>query len=226
MFIRKSALSMLLLLVVAAVAGLIGSRLPGGFVPDEDQGYLYLNVQLPLAASLQRTAAVNDKLDAILKDTPGVKYYTGVAGFSLLSFVFTTYNAFYFITLEDWDERDKHGLTADVIMRDLNRRLAGVPEAQAFAFSPPAIPGIGTSGGVTFMLEDRAGRDPAFLAENTATFLDGRAPAARVRPALHHAAAERAAALRRRRPGQGAQAGHRPRRRSTRRCRRSWAAPS
>ena len=170
-----------------------------------------MNVQLPLAASLQRTAAVNDKIDAILKETPGVKYYTGVAGFSLLSFAFTTYNSFYFVTLEDWDERDKHGLTADVIMRDLNRRLAGLPDAQAFAFSPPVIPGIGTSGGVTFMLEDRAGKDPAFLAENTAKFL----AAARQRPefALLFTTLlpERAPALRRRRPGQGAQAGHQPR---------------
>jgi len=178
LLIRKSAFSMLLLLVVTGFAGLIGSRLPGGFVPEEDQGYLYLNVQLPLAASLQRTAAVNDKIDAILKETPGVKYATGVAGFSLLSFAFTTYNSFYFVTLEDWKERDTHGLTADVVMRDLNRRLAGVAEAQAFAFSPPVIPGIGTSGGVTFMLEDRAGRDPQFLAQNTAKFL----AAARQRP--------------------------------------------
>ena len=209
--IRKSLVSMVLLVVVTVFAGVIGSRLPGGFVPDEDQGYLYLNVQLPLAASLQRTAAVNDKIDAILKETPGVKYYTGVAGFSLLSFAFTTYNSFYFVTLEDWDERDKHGLTADVIMRDLNRRLAGLPDAQAFAFSPPVIPGIGTSGGVTFMLEDRAGKDPAFLAENTAKFL----AAARQRPefALLFTTflPERAPALRRRRPGQGAQAGHQSR---------------
>jgi HAE1 family hydrophobic/amphiphilic exporter-1 len=176
--IRKSAFSMILLLVVAAFAGLVGSRLPGGFVPDEDQGYFFVNVQLPLAASLQRTAAVNDKLDVILKATPGIKYYTGVAGFSLLSLVSTSYNSFYFITLDDWDARDKKGLTADVIIRELNRRLAGLPEAQVFAFAPPAIPGIGTSGGVTFMLEDRAGKDPAFLAENTATFL----AAARKRP--------------------------------------------
>jgi HAE1 family hydrophobic/amphiphilic exporter-1 len=176
--IRKSAFSMLLLLVFALFAGLVASRLPGGFFPDEDQGYFYLNVQLPLAASLQRTAAVNDKLDAILKETPGVKYYTGVAGFSLLSFAYTTYNSFYFVTLEDWDQRNKKGLTADVIIRDLNRRLAGVPDAQAFGFAPPVIPGIGTSGGVTFMLEDRAGRDPEFLAENTAKFL----AAARQRP--------------------------------------------
>src|SRR2546421_193820 len=108
----------------------------------------------------------------------GIKYYTGVAGFSLLSLVTTTYNSFYFITLDDWDARDKKGLTADVIIQKLNQRLAGVAEAQVFAFSPPAIPGIGTSGGVTFMLEDRAGRDPAFLAENTEKFL----VAARKRP--------------------------------------------
>jgi multidrug efflux pump len=176
--IRKSAVAMILLVVVAVVAGLVGSRLPGGFVPDEDQGYFYVNVQLPLAASLDRTAAVNTKLDAIFKTTPGIKYYTGVAGFSLLSLVTTTYNAFYFITLDDWDARNEKGLTADVIIRGLNRRLAGVAEAQAFAFAPPAIPGIGTSGGVTFILEDRAGRDPAFLAEKTTTFL----AAARKRP--------------------------------------------
>ena len=176
--IRKSAMSLVFLLIAAVFAGLISYRLPGGFVPDEDQGYFYVNVQLPLAASLDRTASVNDKLDAIFKTTPGIKYYTGVAGFSLLSLVTTTYNGFYFITLEDWDVRDKKGLTADVIIRELNQRLAGVAEAQVFAFSPPAIPGIGTSAGVTFMLEDRAGKDPAFLAENTDKFL----AAARKRP--------------------------------------------
>src|SRR5207244_12672319 len=119
----KSALSMILLLVVAVFAGLIGSRLPGGFVPDEDQGYFFVNAQLPLAASLDRTAAVNDKLDAIFKTTPGIKYYTGVAGFSLLSLVTTTYKSFYFITLDDWDARNKKGRTADVIIGELNRRL-------------------------------------------------------------------------------------------------------
>jgi HAE1 family hydrophobic/amphiphilic exporter-1 len=176
--IRKAALAILVLLGVAAVSGLIGLRLPGGFVPEEDQGYIFVNVQLPMAASLDRTAAVNDKLDAIFKSQPGIKYYTGAAGFSLLSLVTTTYNSFYFITLEDWDARHKNGLTASTIIRQLNQKLAGLAEAQAFAFSPPAIPGIGTSGGVTFMLEDRSGRDPAFLAENTERFL----AAARKRP--------------------------------------------
>ena len=178
LLIRKAAFAILLLLAAAGVSGLISFRLPSGFVPEEDQGYIYANVQLPLAASLDRTAAVNDKLDAILKTQPGIKYYTGVAGFSLLSLVTTTYNSFYFITLEDWDARTKKGLTADVIIRQLNQKLAGLAEAQAFAFSPPAIPGIGTSGGVTFILEDRSGKDPAFLAEQTQRFL----AAARKRP--------------------------------------------
>jgi len=176
--IRKAAFAILLLFAAAAMSGLISLRLPGGFVPEEDQGYIFANVQLPMAASLDRTAAVNDKLDQIFKAQPGIKYYTGVAGFSLLSLVTTTYNSFYFITLEDWDARNKEGLTASVIIRQLNQKLAGVAEAQAFAFSPPAIPGIGTSGGVTFILEDRSGKDPEFLAENTEKFL----AAARKRP--------------------------------------------
>ena len=176
--IRKAALAILLLLATAAASGLLGIRLPGGFVPEEDQGYVFANVQLPMAASLDRTASVNDKLDAIFKTQPGIKYYTGVAGFSLLSLVTTTYNSFYFITLDDWDARHKHGLTAEVIIRQLNQKLAGVAEAQVFAFSPPAIPGIGTSGGVTFILEDRSGKEPAFLAEQTDRFL----AAARKRP--------------------------------------------
>jgi hydrophobic/amphiphilic exporter-1 (mainly G- bacteria), HAE1 family len=169
--IRKLAFALLVLLGFTVATALISSRLPGGFVPNEDQGYFYLNVQLPLAASLQRTSAVNDKLDAILKATPGVKYYTGVGGFSLLSSVNTTYSSFYFVTLEGWHERDKKGLTADVIIRGLNQRLATFPDAIAFGFAPPSIPGVGTSGGVTFVLQDRVGKDPAFLAEQTAKFL-------------------------------------------------------
>src|SRR5262249_61191383 len=110
-----SAVAMRLLFVAAGASGLISVRLPGGFVPEEAQGYIFANVQLPLAASLERTAAVNDKLDAIFKAQPGIKYHTGVAGFSPLSLVTTTYNSFYFIPLEDWDERNKDGLTAPVI---------------------------------------------------------------------------------------------------------------
>jgi hydrophobic/amphiphilic exporter-1 (mainly G- bacteria), HAE1 family len=176
--LHKAAFSVVLLLVIALSAGLFGSRLPRSFLPEEDQGYFYMNVQLPTAASLQRTDAVAKHIEGILKETPGVQSYNTVVGFSLLAFVNTTYNAFYFVTLKPWEERTPEGLTADVIIRRLNQRLAGLPEAQAFAFAPPAIPGIGTSGGVTFMLEDRSGQEIEFLAQNTDRFLQ----AARQRP--------------------------------------------
>ena len=155
-------------------AGLVGSRLPAGFIPQEDQGYMSVNVQLPPAASMQRTAAVCNQIDAILKDTPGVQNFTVVIGDT------TTNTAQYFLTLDDWDERDPKGLTADAIILSLNRRLAALPDAQAYAVPPPAIPGVGTSGGISFMLEDRAGKDIQFLAGNTRKFLD----AARKRPEL------------------------------------------
>ena len=175
--LHKVVFSVLLLVVIALAAGFFGSRLPTGLLPEEDQGYFFLNVQLPTAASLQRTDDVAKKIEAILKDTPGVQTYNTVVGFSLLSFVNTTYNAFYFVTLKPWGERGS-GLTADAILRNLNQRLAAVPDAQIFGFSPPAIPGIGTSGGATFMLEDRSGQGVEFLAQNTDRFLQ----AARQRP--------------------------------------------
>ncbi len=170
--IRKVVFSLLLLVAFAALAGWFGSRLPTSFLPQEDQGYFYLNVQLPVAASLQRTDEVCKQIEAILKDTPGVQTFNTVVGFSMLSFSNTTYNAFAFVMLNPWKERDAQGLTAEVIMRGLNQRLAGLHEAQAFAFSPPAIPGVGTSGGITFMLEDRSGQGVDFLAQNTNKFLE------------------------------------------------------
>jgi HAE1 family hydrophobic/amphiphilic exporter-1 len=176
--IRKAGFSMLLLVAFAALAGWFGSRLPTSFLPQEDQGYFYLNVQLPVAASLQRTDEVCKQIEAILKETPGVQTFNMVVGFSMLSFSNTTYNAFSFVMLKPWKERDAQGLTAEVIMRGLNQRLAKLRDAQAFAFSPPAIPGVGTSGGVTFMLEDRSGQGIDFLAQHTNKFLE----VARTRP--------------------------------------------
>ena len=176
--LHKAAFSVVLLLVIAVSASLFGARLPGGFLPEEDQGYFFLNLQLPTASSLQRTDEAAKHIEAILKETPGVQSYNTVVGFSLLSFVNATYNAFYFVTLKPWGERVPEGLTAEVITRRLNQRLAQLPEAQAFSFAPPAIPGIGTSGGATFILEDRSGQDIEFLAQNTERFLQ----AARKRP--------------------------------------------
>jgi len=178
--IRKSALA-LAALVVLGVAGLFfGSRVPSSFLPDEDQGYAFVNMQLPSAASLERTAAASKQVDEILAGTPGVQYITSISGFSLLSFVRTSYNAFYFVTLKPWSERKTRAEQYQEIKASLNRQLSRLPQGTVFSFSPPAIPGVGTSGGFQFVLEDRAGRDVQFLAGNLDKFL----AAARKRPEI------------------------------------------
>jgi hydrophobic/amphiphilic exporter-1 (mainly G- bacteria), HAE1 family len=177
---RKAGFSMLFLLGVALLSGWLGGQLPTGFLPMEDQGFVFLNVQLPEASSLQRTDQVCKQIEAILRDTPGIRYATSVVGFSLLSFVSTTYNAFLFVTLEPWDERKKSEEQLLQIFKNVNARLAALPEAQAFLFPPPAIPGVGAAGGVSMVLEDRAGKDIAFLADNTRRFIE----VARKRPEI------------------------------------------
>jgi HAE1 family hydrophobic/amphiphilic exporter-1 len=179
--IRKSVFTVIMLATILIVALLLGARLPGAFLPVEDQGYAYVVAQLPYAASLERTDAVCKKIEDILKNTPGVKYYTTVEGFSLLSQVQATYNAFFFVTLQPWSKRTKSNEQIKAISTHINSELAKLPEATASAFSPPSIPGVGTSGGFTFILEDRSGsQDPSFLTQNLAKFMD----AARKRPEL------------------------------------------
>jgi len=169
--IHWSLLSLVLLALVAAVAVLIGSKLPSSFLPEEDQGYVYVNVQLPNAASLPRTSEYCKRVEEVLKNTPGVKYYTTVLGFSLLSQAQTTYNALFFVTLKPWDERKKASEQAAAIRAHINKELAAMPEAQAFSFPPPSIPGVGTAGGFTFILEDRAGKDASFLTTNLTAYM-------------------------------------------------------
>jgi HAE1 family hydrophobic/amphiphilic exporter-1 len=170
--VRKGAITAVLLAVILGVALLLGARLPTAFLPVEDQGYDFVVAQLPFASSLERTDAVCKKIEDVLKNTPGVKYYTTVEGFSLLSQVQATYNAFFFVTLKPWAERTKSNEQIAAIQAHLNTELGKMPEAQVFAFSPPSIPGVGTSGGFTFMLEDRSGsQNPAFLGQNLDKFM-------------------------------------------------------
>jgi hydrophobic/amphiphilic exporter-1 (mainly G- bacteria), HAE1 family len=178
--IRKSAFSVSFLgLVTVLVAGL-GKTLPSGFLPEEDQGFLYVNVQLPFAASLERTVAVCQEVEGIVLATPGVQSVTTVTGFSLLSFSRNTYSASLWVALKDWRARKKADESYDAIKAHLAQRLSRVPEAIVFGFPPPAIQGVGTAGGFTFVLEDRAGKDIPFLAANVSKFMD----AARQRPEI------------------------------------------
>jgi HAE1 family hydrophobic/amphiphilic exporter-1 len=178
--IRKGALVLVLLAVAGGAAWLLGKHLPTSFLPDEDQGYLYINMQLPNAASLERTSAAARQVEKVLANTPGVQYTTSVVGFSLLSYVRTSYNAFFWVSLKPWDDRKSRDEAYQAIKARLNQELKQMPEGTAFSFSPPAIPGVGTAGGVTFVLQDRAGKDVQFLTDNLNKFL----AAARKRPEL------------------------------------------
>ena len=165
--------------VVVLIVGVAG-RIPSSFLPQEDQGYLLLNAQLPAAASLQRADEYCQEVEKLLEETEGVAGYNTIVGFSLISNVQSTYLGFFFIALDPWDERDPKGLTASVMMQKLNQKLEEVPGAISFSFPPPAIPGVGSSGGITFMLEDRTGQGVEYLAEQTKKFIE----AAQARPEL------------------------------------------
>jgi len=178
--IQKTVVVVVLLVVFGIAAGFFANRVPTSFLPDEDQGYAYVNVQLPNGASLERTTAVAAQVEKVIMNTPGVRYSTAFVGFSLLSFVRTSYNATFFITFKPWDERTTKAQQFQTLKARLNQQFSKLPEAIVFGFSPPAIPGVGTAGGFTFLLEDRSGGDIQFLARNLSTFLD----AARKRPEI------------------------------------------
>jgi HAE1 family hydrophobic/amphiphilic exporter-1 len=169
-FIRKSLVAVVLLVGVTVLTGMLGKRVPGSFLPEEDQGYFFAQVILPDAASLQRTDEVMKECEKILIGTPGVEYVGTVNGYNFLSGVNTTYSGIFFVSLKGWGERKAPEEQYAEILKHVNGSFAKIPGARAFAFSPPAIPGIGTSGGVTFILQDRAGKDVAFLAENVMKF--------------------------------------------------------
>lgn len=166
-----------IIIVVVGILGL-GKVLPGGFIPAEDMGYFFINLQLPNAASLQRTNEVTKKIEGILKQNKDIEFYTSATGFSLLSNSMASNSGFIFCSLKKWEERDR---TADEIIAEVNKMLyMGVVEGQAFAFGPPAIPGLGNGSGFTFMLQDRVGNTPVYLAEQAQKFIQ----AARARPEI------------------------------------------
>ncbi len=178
--IRKGAVALVALAGFAMAGVFFGKVLPSSFLPDEDQGYMYINMQLPEASSIQSTSDAARVVEDILKSTPGVQYCTTSIGFSLLSLTRTSYNAFFWVTLQPWKDRKTIDEEYQVIKAKLNLKLLTLPQGTVFAFSPPAIAGVGTSGGFQFVLEDRSGRESAFLVKNLNKFLE----AARKRPEI------------------------------------------
>ena len=174
-------------LVGALLLGLfwLFSAVPGGFVPEEDQGYVLAALQLPDAASLQRTEQVMAQVDKIIAEFDTIESYTSVSGFSMLTNTTQSNAGFIFVQLKDWDARPDARDHAQNIVRRLNAAFATrITEGLAFAFGPPAIPGLGTGSGFTMMLQDLGGNPPQYLAEQTQKFID----AANQRPEIDGAA--------------------------------------
>jgi HAE1 family hydrophobic/amphiphilic exporter-1 len=172
LLIRKSGFALVFLLLVAIGAVLLGKRIPTSFLPNEDQGYAYASMQLPDAASLERSGDAAARVEKSLMHVPGVGGVTSVVGVNILNTTQNTYSSVFFITLKDWAERTKPDEQYTAILANLNRTMRGVQEGTGFAFPPPSIPGVGTSGGVTMILEDRSGsNDLSFLTQNLNNYM-------------------------------------------------------
>jgi HAE1 family hydrophobic/amphiphilic exporter-1 len=170
--IRKSTFAVVALAAFAVASLFFMKGVPTSFLPDEDQGYMYVMMQLPEASSIQSTAQAARAVEEVLNNTPGVKHCTTAVGFNLLSLTRTTYNTFFWVTLQPWEDRKQIEQQYQVIKAKLNLKLITLPQGTTFAVSPPAIQGVGTSGGFQFVLEDRAGRESEYLVNNLNKFLD------------------------------------------------------
>jgi HAE1 family hydrophobic/amphiphilic exporter-1 len=166
---RKLKRSVIFIVLMTVGAGIFGSMVPGGFIPEEDMGYFFVNVQLPNAASIQRSDVVTKDIEKILMEIPEVEFVTTATGYSMLAGAMVSNTGSLFVSIIDWSERDR---TAEEIILDINKKLAvGIKDAQAFAFGPPAIPGLGNGSGFSIMIQDRAGNTPEYLAMNTMKFI-------------------------------------------------------
>ena len=166
---RKLKRGVVFIVIMTVGAGIFIKLVPGGFIPEEDMGYFFVNIQLPNAASLQRTEVISSEIEEILLEYPEVKYVLNATGYSMLSGSMIPNTGSMFVSLVDWGERDR---TAKDMIIEINQKLSEkIKGAQAISFGPPAIPGLGNGSGFSIMIQDRAGNTPAYLAENTMKFI-------------------------------------------------------
>ncbi|UCH75074.1 MAG: multidrug efflux RND transporter permease subunit [Rhodospirillales bacterium] len=162
--VRRLLVTLPLFVVLLVGAGWLLQKLPTGFVPAEDRGAIFVDVRLQDAAALPRTAQVLERVEQILVDTPGVANVMSIGGYSMLSGSVLPNAAFLIAALDPWDERDDPSLHVDTITAQLRAKLFALPQATILPFSPPPIPGLGTTGGFEYVLQDTEGRSPAELA--------------------------------------------------------------
>jgi len=169
-FFAKKAIRVFVLFgVVLGFAAFLGIKVPSGFIPEEDQGYLLVNIVCPPASSLQRTDEISKMVEKILLKEEALKSATTINGFSLLTGSMQPNNAFMFVSLKPWDERE---MTATELTAKLNRIFATrITNATVMAFGPPAVQGLGASSGFSLMLQDKGGNTPQYLAQQTQAFI-------------------------------------------------------
>ncbi len=155
--VRRGFVMMLIALGIAVFSGWQFSKIPSSFLPDEDQGYVIASIQLPDAASKQRTDEVLTHIDSILKTTPGLQDWISLGGFSMIDGTNSSNAATIFVVMKPWEERTAENETQDAILQHLNTRFRQIQEAIVFAFIPPAIPGLGVAGGFQMQIQDKGG---------------------------------------------------------------------
>lgn len=171
-FLKNPIVTMLAFCVITILAVFLFMRWPTTFIPQEDDGYFLISAQLPPASSLPRTEAVGKSIDQILNQYPEIETYIGVSGFSIMGGGELSNAATYFVILKNWNERKGKGHTAADITNRFNREAYGIQEAQIFALVPPAIPGLGASGGLQLQLEDRNNLGPTEMQHAIETLME------------------------------------------------------
>lgn len=170
--LKHQVITLIIFLIVSATAAIMFMRWPSTFIPEEDDGYFLISTQLPPASSLPRTEAVSRKINKILDTYPEVKTYMGISGFSVMGGGELPNAGTYFVVLKNWSERKGKGQTAQDVVNRFNREAYGIQEAQIFALVPPAIPGLGASGGLQLQLEDRRNLGPTEMQHAIETLLE------------------------------------------------------
>lgn len=170
-FVKKKALSLFIFALILSITAFLFKIIPTAFVPNEDQGYVIALANLPDAASLDRTTAVDDLIKQIALQHPGVDKVVSLTGFSIIESLDRTTIGTNFIMLKDWKQRKAKSLSAKSIIRDLQKQFMAIQDAQVIVVNPPAIPGIGTVGGFEFWIENRGDGGDAALEDAVQKFL-------------------------------------------------------
>ncbi len=161
---------MMFLGIILVLVVVVMKFLPSGFLPSEDQGYFFININTPKAYSLQKTDAVSKQVEAMLAKLEGVESYTMIPGYSILDNSVSTTNGMCFVKLKDWKKRGSKDLHAEMLIKKIQAEMSTIPGGICMAFNAPAISGLGKTGGLELQLEDKSGAGLVKTAEVVRNF--------------------------------------------------------